>query len=115
GNAHRIDHLIRGSKGTLVFDAKGWTATDKGGKEIASHKKTGAEDMALHHTNFHNHLRHGEPLNCPVDPAVAAAAAVCMANESWRTNQMMAWDADKQQMVPANELKPSHLPDRPKS
>jgi hypothetical protein len=111
GNSHNIDHLVRGSKGTLTFNSKGWTATDKSRKEIASHKKTGGEDMALHHTNLHNHLRNGEPLNCPVDLGTAAVAAVCMANESWRTNQMMAWDPEKQQMLPASTINPSHLPE----
>lgn len=84
-----IDHLIRGYRGTLYFNDEGWVAKDKVDKVLAEHKKTGGEDVHLHHTNLHNHLRNGEPLNCPVELGVAA---VVMANESWRTGQMMGWD-----------------------
>ena len=42
---------------------------------------------------------------------MAAVVAVNMANESWRTSQMMAWDAEHERMVPANTLKLSHEPD----
>jgi predicted dehydrogenase len=111
GNATRIDHVIRGSRGTLTFTDTGWTATNKSKKEVASHKKTGAEDMALHHTNLHNHLRSGEPLNCPVDLGVAAVAAVCMANESWRTSRVLGWDAKNQRMAAADSLDLSHRPE----
>jgi hypothetical protein len=75
---------------------------------IGSHKMTGGEDMALHHTNFHNHLRNGEPLQCPIDVGVAGVAAVCMANESWRTGRMIGWDAEKKRMAPADTLELSH-------
>lgn len=104
GNKTKIDHLIRGSEGTLEFTGSGWEAKDPGGKVIGSHKRTGGEDMALHHTNFHNHLRSGEPLQCAIDVGVAGVAAVCMANESWRTGRMMGWDEEKKQMAPADTL-----------
>jgi hypothetical protein len=42
---------------------------------------------------------------------MAGVVAVNMANESWRTSQVMAWDADKEQMVPAYTLNLSHEPD----
>ncbi len=107
-----IDHLIRGYRGTLYFTPTGWVAKDKDGKVLAEHKKTGAEDIHLHHTNLQNHLRNGEPLNCPVDLGLAGVAAVCMANESWRTGQMMAWDDKKQQMVAANTLPFNPYPEK---
>ena len=61
---------------------------------LAQHvrSKTGREDIHNHHTNLHNHLRNGEPLNCPVELGMAGVVAVNMANESWRTSQMMGWD-----------------------
>jgi hypothetical protein len=37
--------------------------------------------------------------------------AVNMANESWRTSQVMGWDDANQRMVPANTLNLSHEPD----
>lgn len=105
-----IDHLIRGYRGTLYFTPEGWVARDKDGKELASDHAPPKEDIHLHHTNFHNHLRSGEPLTCPVDLGMAGVAAVCMANESWRSSQMMGWDDKSQRMVPANSLDLSHRP-----
>lgn len=99
-----IDHLIRGYRGTLYFTPSGWVAKDKDGKVLAEHKKTGGEDINLHHTNLHNHLRNGEPLNCPVELGMAGVAAVNMANESWRTGQMIGWDEKNEKMVPADKM-----------
>jgi predicted dehydrogenase len=104
-----IDHLIRGYRGTLYFTPDGWIAKDKDGKELASDKAPPREDLHLHHTNLHNHLRNGEPLNCPAELGLAGVVAVCMANESWRTSQMMGWDQEKQRMAPAHTLNLSHL------
>lgn len=108
-----LDHVIRGYRGTMYFTQQGWVAKDKDGKVLAEHKEgqKSREDMHNHHTNLHNHLRNGEPLACPVELGMAGVMAVCMANESWRTSQMIAWDAEKEQMVPANTLQLSHEPD----
>ncbi len=106
-----IDHLIRGYRGTLYFTPTGWIARDKDGKTLAEHRKTGGEDIHLHHTNLQNHLRNGEALNCPPDLGLAGVVAVCMANESWRSSQMMGWDRENERMVPANTLDLSHLPE----
>lgn len=99
-----IDHLIRGYRGTMYFTPTGWVAKDKDGKVLATHQKTGGEDIHLHHTNLHNHLRKGEPLNCPPELGLAGVVAVNMANESWRTGRMMAWDTKQEKMVPADTL-----------
>ena len=106
-----IDHLIRGYRGTLYFTREGWVAKDKDGKVLAEHKKSGAEDTKLHHTNLQNHLRNGEPLNCPIELGLAGVVAVNMANESWRSGQMMGWDTKNEKMVPANTLELSHVPE----
>ncbi|MCA9152874.1 MAG: Gfo/Idh/MocA family oxidoreductase, partial [Planctomycetales bacterium] len=106
-----VDHLIRGYRGTLYFTNEGWIAKDKDDKVLGEHRKTGAEDIVLHHTNFHNHLRKGEALNCPAELGLAGVAAVCMANESWRTGQMMAWDTKNQKVVPAHTIELSHTPE----
>jgi len=99
-----IDHLIRGYRATLYFTGSGWVVKDKDGKVLAEHKKSGAENISLHHTNLHNHLRNGEPLNCPVRLGMAGVVAVNMANESWRSGRMMAWDTKHKQMVAADTL-----------
>jgi len=106
-----IDHLIRGYRATMYFTGSGWVAKNKDGKVLAEHKKTGAENIVLHHTNLHNHLRNGEPLNCPVDLGMAGVVAVNMANESWRSGRMMGWDTENEKMVPADTLDLSHFPE----
>ncbi len=106
-----IDHLIRGYRGTLYFTSSGWVAKDKDGKVLAEHKKSGAEDTKLHHTNLQNHLRNGEALNCPSELGLAGVVAVNMANESWRSGQMMGWDTKNEKMAPANTLDISHYPE----
>ena len=95
----------------MYFSRSGWVAKDKDGKVLAEHKKTGAEDIKLHHTNLHNPLRGGEPLNCQVELGMAGVVAVNMANESWRSSQMMGWDRKNEKMVPANTLDQSHEPE----
>jgi predicted dehydrogenase len=110
-----FDHLIRGYRGTLYFTEDGWVAKDKDGKVLASDHAPPKEDIHLHHSNLHNHLRNGEPLACPVELGLAGVVAVCMANESWRTSQMMGWDAANERMAPANTLDLGHLPEPAKS
>ncbi|MCC7084131.1 MAG: Gfo/Idh/MocA family oxidoreductase [Pirellulales bacterium] len=105
-----IDHMIRGYRGTLYFTPQGWVAKDKDGKELASHNKTGAEDIHLHHTNLHHHLRSGEPINCPAELGLAGVVAVCMANQSWRTGKMLGWDEKLQKAVPADQLDYNPVP-----
>ncbi|MFN0199392.1 MAG: Gfo/Idh/MocA family protein [Planctomycetaceae bacterium] len=106
-----IDHLIRGYRGTMYFTPTGWVAKDKDDKVLAEHTKTGGEDIHLHHTNLQNHIRNGEELNCPVDLGLAGVVAVNMANESWRTGQMMAWDRENKKMVPAHTLEQNFYPE----
>jgi len=66
----------------------------------------------LHHTNLHNHLRNGEELNCPAHLGLAGVAAVTMANESWRSGRMMAWDKKNEKMVPADTIELSNRPEK---
>jgi len=111
--SNRVDfeHLIRGYEGTLYFNANGWVAKDKDGKEISSDKSPPKEDISIHHTNLHNHLRNNEPLNCPVELGLASLVATCMANESWRQSKVIGWDDQHQKMASADSLNLSHLPE----
>ena len=102
-----VDHLIRGYRGTLYFTEDGWVAKDRDYQVLASQKKTGGDDIHLHHSNLHNHLRNGEPHNCPPELGFAGFAATCMANESWRSGRMIGWDEKNARMVPADTLAPS--------
>ena len=103
-NRVAIDHVIRGYRGTLQFNPEGWVARNKDGEVLAEHTKSGAEDINLHHTNLHTAIRDGAELNCPVELGMAGVSAVCMANESWRTGQMMGWDPKLEKMVPASQV-----------
>jgi len=106
-----VDHLIRGYRGTLYFTRNGWVAKDKDDQILAEHHSPYVEDIHLHHANLHNHLRRGDPLNCPVELGVSAVAAVVMANESWRTGQMMGWDETTQTMAPCHKQRHNPYPD----
>jgi hypothetical protein len=99
-----VDHLIRGYRGTMKFAGEKWVVENKDGEQLAEGTGDVRESIHKHHSNLHDHLRNGAPLNCPVDLGMAGVVAVCMANESWRTGQMMAWDQGNEQMVPANTL-----------
>jgi predicted dehydrogenase len=106
-----IDHLIRGYRATLFFTKTGWEVKDKDGKILAEHKKTGGEDQHLHHTNLHDHMRSGVPLNCPIELGMAGVVAVNMANESWKSSRMMAWDPVNEKMVPGDSIELNRTPD----
>jgi len=103
---HGIDHCIRGQKGTLLFNEEGWEIikNNPGKGEnpvIETHKKTGGENINLHHKNHHAAIRHGTPLNCPPELGLYGLIPVAMANHSWAEGKMLRWDADKGAVVPA--------------
>ena len=103
-NRVRIEHLIRGYRGTMTFNGKGWIARDKDGETLEEYTGDVREDIHKHHTNLHNHLRNGEKLNCPVKLGAAGVVAINMANRSWREGEMLSWLADKQQVIPSSML-----------
>ena len=101
-NKHRVEHCIRGHKATLVFTKRGWKILDQGsGKVVETHKKTGAEDMALHHRNLQSAIRDGKALACPAELGMRGVVAVVMCNESWARRKLMTWDSEKQEMLEA--------------
>ncbi len=102
-NDFRSDHCIRGHKATLIFRGDGWDilAETKGKPVVASHKRTGAEDVFLHHRNHHAAIRDNVPLKCPPELGLYGVVAVRMANLSWFERKLMKWDATKQAAVPA--------------
>ena len=101
-NKHGVEHCIRGHKATLVFTRRGWKILDQGsGKVVKTHRKTGAEDMALHHRNLQAAIRDGKALACPAELGLRGVVAVVMCNESWARRKLMTWDYRKQEMVEA--------------
>ena len=104
-NETPIDHLLRGHKATLEFTRTGFTITPQSlykteMKEIV-HKKTGAEDIGLHHRNLMNAIRKGEALNCDVNIGYYGVVASEMGVQSFRQQKYMKWDAAKQRIVRA--------------
>lgn len=109
-----IRHLIRGHKGTLEFTREGFTITPQEavaasvitgtGEKLdknntITHKKTGAEDITLHHRNLLNAIRHGEPLKCDHHLAYYGVVACMMGVQSFRQRAYLKWDAGNQEVV----------------
>jgi predicted dehydrogenase len=94
-------HCIRGTDATLTFTKTGWEikADDKKGDIIATHTKTGGEDVKPHHKNHHAAIRSNAPLNCPVELGLYGLAAVRMANLSHFDRRVYGWDTEKQNAV----------------
>ncbi|MBC7924790.1 MAG: Gfo/Idh/MocA family oxidoreductase [Bryobacteraceae bacterium] len=104
-NGRKVDHLIRGHKATLEFTNIGFTVTPEPIfktelKELA-HKRSGAEDVVLHHRNLQNAIRKNEPLNCDVNLGYYGVVASEMGVQSFRQQKYMKWDISKQRIVRA--------------
>jgi hypothetical protein len=56
-------------------------------------------------------MRSGVPLNCPIELGMAGVVAVNMANESWKSSRMMAWDPVNEKMVPGDTIELNRTPD----
>lgn len=100
-----IDHLIRGHKATLEFSRTGFAITPQElfASEIkpVMHKKSGAEDVVLHHRNLQNAIRRGEPLNCDVMLGYYGVVASELGVLSFRKKQYLAWDRAKERIAQA--------------
>jgi predicted dehydrogenase len=104
-NETPIEHMLRGHKATLVFDRTGFTIRPQKDfqnevKEVV-YKKTGAEDLTLHHRNLMNAIRKNEALHCDVDLGYYGVVASEMGVQSFRQQKYMKWDAEKQRIVRA--------------
>jgi len=100
-----VDHLLRGHKATLEFTRTGFVIRPQSlykdeVKEIV-HKKTGAEDIVLHHRNLMNAIRKGEPLNCDVHTGYYGVVASEIGVQSYRQQKYMKWDAKRERIVKA--------------
>jgi len=104
-NAAPIRHLIRGHEATLEFTREGFFIEPE--KEFADkrsrieHKKTGAEDLTLHHRNLINAIRLNEPLKCDARLGFYGMLACRMAVDSYRKKQYLAWDPRREKVVKA--------------
>jgi predicted dehydrogenase len=116
GNDTPIDHVIRGHKATLQFTNTGFTITPQeatsadvipgaGGKKEGEgnivYKKTGAEDVTLHHRNLQAAIRSGEELHCDAQLGYYGVVVTMMGVESFRKRAYLKWDQDQQKVVRA--------------
>jgi predicted dehydrogenase len=104
-NETPVPHLIRGHKATLEFTKTGFEIVPQRAyaKEMKpiTHKKTGAEELDLHHRNLLNAIRNGAALKCDANLGYYGVVATAMGNLSLRRRRYMRWDAAKQRAVPA--------------
>jgi predicted dehydrogenase len=104
-NETPIDHLLRGHQATLEFTRTGFVIRPqslyKGEVKEIVYKKTGAEDIVLHHRNLMNAIRKGEELNCDVNTGYYGVVASEIGVQSYRQQKYMKWDAKRQRIVKA--------------
>ncbi|MCI0339134.1 MAG: Gfo/Idh/MocA family oxidoreductase [Acidobacteria bacterium] len=100
-----IPHVIRGHQATLEFNREGFIIRPQGlfaeGRSEIVHKKTGGEDVTLHHRNLCDAIRTGAALKCDVMLGYYGLVAVRMAVDSYRKKKYMAWDARREKAVEA--------------
>jgi predicted dehydrogenase len=102
-----IPHVLRGHEATLEFTRDGFVIrpqgrfNKEGDKPEIVHKKTGGEDITLHHRNLQNAIRGGEALKCDVMTGYYGVVAVRLAIESYRRSKCMKWDARREKGVEA--------------
>lgn len=111
-----IRHLIRGHLGTLEFTREGFVirpqkavteAVISGTGENVNqegeiiHKKSGAEDVTLHHRNLLNAIREGEALKCDQNLGYYGVVVCMMGVQSFRERAYLKWDAAEQKVVKA--------------
>ncbi len=100
GNDTGVDHLLRGTKATLKFTRTGFVITPQ--REYASemkeivHKKTGAEELDLHHRNLIHAIRDNEPLRCDHMLGYYGVVATAMGNLSYRKHKYLRWDSHRE-------------------
>jgi predicted dehydrogenase len=100
-----VPHHLRGNKATLEFTPTGFTIRPQKlwaeGRQEVLHRKTGAENVTLHHRNLHDAIRKNEPLKCDVLLGYYGTVACLMAVESYRQRKYLAWDAGRERAVEA--------------
>lgn len=110
-NDTAIDHVIRGHKATLQFTRDGFVITPQGlftrgeAKSAAPapivYKKSGGEDITLHHINLHDAIRKNEPLRCDHQLGYYGVVVTMMGVESFRRQKYLRWNAQKERVEKA--------------
>jgi predicted dehydrogenase len=102
-----VPHVLRGHEATLEFTREGFVIhpqgrfNKEGDKPEIVHRKSGGEDITLHHRNLQNAIRGGETLKCDVMTGYYGVVAVRLAVESYRKSKYMKWDARREKGIEA--------------
>jgi hypothetical protein len=100
-----VEHVLRGHKATLRFTRTGFVVEPQKlfANEVKGfeHKKTGAENVELHHRNLIGAIRHGEPLKCDCDLGYYGVVACEMGVLAFRRQRFMKWDSAGQRIIRA--------------
>jgi predicted dehydrogenase len=111
-----IRHVIRGHKATLEFTREGFTITPQKTtnedvisgtgensevSDVFTHKKSGAEDITLHHRNLQNAIRKDEALKCDHKLGLYGVVACLMGVESLRQRKYLKWDPESNTVLEA--------------
>lgn len=102
-----IPHVIRGHEATLEFTRDGFVIrpqgrfNKEGNREEIVHKKSGGEDILLHHRNLQDAIRNGAAIKTDVMTGYYAVVAVRMAVDSYRKSKYMKWDPRRERAVEA--------------
>ncbi|MDX2151143.1 MAG: Gfo/Idh/MocA family oxidoreductase [Bryobacteraceae bacterium] len=98
-NDTAVDHLLRGHKATLEFTRTGFTIKPQElyANEVkpVEFKKTGAENIELHHRNLMNAIRKGEALKCDAQLGYYGVVACEMSVQSFRQRRYLSWDSGR--------------------
>lgn len=104
-NSARVQHLLRGHKGTLEFTPKGFTITPerefRNEVQTFEYTKTGGERLDLHHRNLMNAIRRNEPLKCDANLGYYGVVVCAMSVDSYRKREYLKWDSLKEKVVKA--------------
>ncbi|HSW48702.1 MAG TPA: hypothetical protein VLH09_00940, partial [Bryobacteraceae bacterium] len=104
-NDTAVEHVLRGHKATLRFTRTGFVIEPQRlfAKEVKpyEHKKTGAENVALHHGNLIGAIRRNEPLKCDHMLGYYGVVACEIGIESYRRRQYLRWDRTRERIVRA--------------
>ncbi len=115
-NDFPVAHVIRGHKATLRFTRQGFVITPQPvsledrvqpgelrAQETWSkvYRKTGAEDIGLHHRNLQNAIRLGDPLKCDVMLGYYGTVVTAMGVQSFRRRKYLKWNSRKERVETA--------------
>ncbi|HBY60095.1 MAG TPA: gfo/Idh/MocA family oxidoreductase [Solibacterales bacterium] len=104
-NDTSVDHVLRGHKATLEFTRTGFVIRPQelymNEVKPVEFRKTGAENIELHHRNLMNAIRKNEALKCDAQLGYYGVVACEMGVQSYRQRRYLAWDSGRGRVTKA--------------